>query len=96
VEPKVLDTIKFCGPVAGLDEKDAAVISLGRELLGVRKVSSETFAKVLRLFGPRGTVDLEELMGLYAATAYELTAFDQQLHVGQMPMLPAGAKSCGK
>jgi hypothetical protein len=48
------------------------------------------------LFGRRGTVDLEELMGLYAATANELVAFDQQLHAGQKPMLPANAKSCLK
>ena len=94
VEPKVIDTIKFCRPVADLDVKDAAVITFGRELFGARKVSSATFAKILQLFGRRGTVDLEELMGLYAATATELVAFDQQIHACQKPMLPAGAKSC--
>ena len=95
VEPKVIDTIKFCGSVKDLDPKDAAVITLGREMFGPRKVSSATFARVLQLFGPRGTVDLEELMGLYAATANELVVFDQQLHKGQKPMLPADAtKSC--
>jgi 4-carboxymuconolactone decarboxylase len=97
VEPEVVRAIKFCGPLTGLAEKDAAVIQLGREMIGARKVSSETFAHVLRLFGRRGTVDLEELMGLYAATAYELTAFDQQLHAGQKPLLPADARrSCGQ
>jgi 4-carboxymuconolactone decarboxylase len=96
VEPKVVEAIRACGPVAGLDEKDAAVITMGRELFGARKVSSETFAKVLQLFGQRGTVDLEELMGLYAATAYELVAFDQQLHAGQKPLLPLNAGSCVK
>ena len=96
VEPKIVDAIKYCKPVADLDPKDAAVITFGREMLGSRKVSSSTFAKVLQLFGPRGTVDLEELMGLYAATAYELVAFDQQLHTGQKLLLPADAKSCGK
>jgi len=95
VEPRVIDTIKFCGPVKDLDEKDAAVITLGREMFGPRKVSSATFAKVLQLFGPRGTVDMEELMGLYAATANELVVFDQQLHAGQKPLLPAEAtRSC--
>jgi len=96
VEPNVIDAIKFCKPVTGLDPKDAAVITFGRELFGARKVSSETFAKVLQLFGRRGAVDIEELMGLYAATAYELIAFDQQLHAGQKPLLPANVKSCGK
>jgi len=94
VEPNVIDAIKFCRPVTGLDPKDAATITLGREMFGARKVSSATFAEVLRLFGRRGTVDLEELMGLYAATANELVVFDQQLHAGQKPLLPANAKSC--
>jgi 4-carboxymuconolactone decarboxylase len=94
VEPKVIDAIKYCGPVTGLDPKDAAIITLGREMFGARKVSSATFANVLQLFGRRGTVDLEELMGLYAATASELVVFDQQLHPGQKPLLPANAKSC--
>ena len=96
VEPKVIDAIKFCRPVADLDPKDAAIIAFGRELFGARKVSSATFAKVLELFGRRGTVDLEELMGLYAATADELVAYDQQLHTGQKPLLPPNAKSCLK
>ena len=94
VEPKVIDAIKYCRPVTDLDAKDAAVITLGREMFGPRKVSSATFAEVLRLFGRRGAVDLEELMGLYAATANELVMFDQQLHAGQKPLLPADAKSC--
>jgi hypothetical protein len=94
VEPQVVDVIKTCKPVTGLDERDAAVITLGREMFGARKVSSATFAKVLHLFGPRKTVDIEELMGLYGATADELVVFDQQLHPGQKPLLPANAVSC--
>jgi 4-carboxymuconolactone decarboxylase len=96
VEPNVIDVIKSCKPVAGLDEKDAAIIKLGREIFGTRRVSSATFAEVLRLFGRRGTVDLVELMALYAATGAELVAFDQQLHAGQPALLPAHVTSCGK
>jgi 4-carboxymuconolactone decarboxylase len=94
LEPRVIDAIKNCGPVAGLDEKDAAVIEFGRELFGARRVSSETFARVLGLFGPHDLVDLEEVMGMYAATAAELVAFDQQLNEGQKGLLPAGVGSC--
>ena len=94
MEPKVIDAIKYCRPVTDLNAKDAAIITLGREMFGARKVSSETFAEVVRLFGRKGTVDLTELMALYGATADELVMFDQQLHAGQTPMLPAGAKSC--
>lgn len=91
----VVDVIKYCKPVAGLSEKDAAVITLGRELFGSRRVSSETFARNLRLFGRRGVVDLVGLMSLYAATGWELDAYDMHLQKGQAPSLPArGASGC--
>lgn len=95
LEPYVIDVIKSCKPVTGLGEKDAAVITLGREMFGPRRVSSETFAKVLQLFGPRKTVDLAEMMSLYAATTDELVVFDQQLHPGQTPLLAKNATPCG-
>lgn len=88
VDQSIIDIIKYNKPVTGLAEKDAAIISFGRELFGQKKVSSETFAQALRLFGPRGTVDLTNLMALYTQTALELTAFDQQLWEGQKPLLP--------
>jgi 4-carboxymuconolactone decarboxylase len=89
VEPGIIDIIKYNKPVTGLGEKETVIIEFGRELLGQKKVSSETFAHALRLFGPRGMVDLTNLMALYWATGLELTAFDQQLLPGQKPMLPA-------
>lgn len=95
--PQVVDVITNCKLVTGLDEKDAAIITLSRETFGRRKVSPKTFAEVRRLFGARGTVDLVELMAMYAATGAELTAFDMQLNAGQKPLLPASATtSCGK
>jgi len=89
LEPGIIDIIKYKKPVTGLGEKETVIIEFGRELLGQKKVSSETFAHALRLFGPRGMVDLTNLMALYWATGLELTAFDQQLLPGQKPMLPA-------
>ncbi len=89
LEQSTIDIIKFNKPVAGLPEKEAAIIQFGRETFGDRKLSSETFAEVLRLFGRKGVVDLLEMMGGYSADAAELTAFDQQLQVGQVPLLPA-------
>jgi 4-carboxymuconolactone decarboxylase len=88
VEPAIIDIIKYNKPAIGLGEKETVIINFGRELVGQRKVSSETFAHTLRLFGPRGTVDLTNLMALYCATGLELTAFDQQLLAGQKPLLP--------
>ena len=92
IEPAIIDMIKYDRPVVGLGEKETAIIALGREMFSQRKVSSATFAEVLRLFGRRGTVDLIELMANYSAASAELIAFDQQLKEGQRPLLPRRQK----
>ena len=88
VEPRVIDVIKHRLPTAGLDETDATVIELGRQIFRDHKVTPETFAKVKALFGPNKLVELVMLMGNYAGTAALLTAVDMQLHPGQKPLLP--------
>ncbi len=87
IDQPEIDLIKYNKPVTGLDEKDAVVIQFGRELFQ-RKVSLETYNHAIRLFGPKGVLDLTNLMALYTQTAMELTAFDQQLWEGQKPLLP--------
>ena len=89
VEPSVIDIIKYNKPAVGLGKKEAVIIAFGRELFAQKKVSSATFAEALRLFGPRGTVDLASLMGQYAATSALVNAFDMQLPEGRKPLLPA-------
>jgi hypothetical protein len=89
IEPAIIDMIKYEKPVVGLGEKETAIIAFGRETFGKRKVSSGTFAEVLRLFGRKGTVDLLWTMANYTAAAAELTAFDNQLRADQKPLLPA-------
>src|SRR5271165_2451468 len=83
IDPEIIDIIKYENPTTGLGEKEALVITFGRELLGQKKVSSETFAHAVRLLGRRGTVDLVELFAQWSATTTELAAFDQQLPEGQ-------------
>ena len=88
VEGRVIDIIKHRMPTAGLEETDAAVIELGRQIFRDRKVTSDTFAKAKALFGANKLVELVMLMGNYAGTAALLTAVDMQLHPGQKPLLP--------
>jgi len=88
VSAETIDVIRHRGPLDGIAEGDAVVIRLGREMFGARKVSSETFARAIALFGRAGLVDLVALMGNYAATAALLTAFDMQLDPGTEPGLP--------
>jgi 4-carboxymuconolactone decarboxylase len=85
----VIEIVRHRREVDGLGETEAAVIRLGREIFADHRLSSETFAAALGLFGRRGLVDLVSLMGQYAATATVLIAFDQQLREGQERPLPS-------
>lgn len=88
IDAEIIDVIKYEKPTTSLGQKEALVITFGRELFGQKKVSSETFAHAVRLFGRRGAVDLVELFAQWSATTTELAAFDQQLPEGQKPLLP--------
>ena len=85
---EIIDVVRYRKPIAGMSEKEAAIVQLGREALGNRKVSSDTFARALKIFGRTGLVNIVSLMADYASTAVLLTAFDQQLPAGQVSTLP--------
>lgn len=89
VLPQTIDIIRYRHDLDGLTEPDAIIIQLGREIFGIRRVCTATFARALKQFGRRQLVDLVALMGNYAATAALLTAFDMQLDPDQKPGLPA-------
>jgi 4-carboxymuconolactone decarboxylase len=88
VEPAIIDIIKYSKPAVGLGEKETVLITYGRELFGQKKVSSQTFAAIERLFGSRGTVDLASLMGVFATISLLEETVDIQLPDGQKPSLP--------
>lgn len=99
VEPAIIDMIKYCKPVSGLGPKETLIINFGRELLGRdKKVSSETFAESVRLFGRAGTIDLVDLMAIYGVTITEMKAYDAHLKPGQKPLLPplASTPNCAQ
>jgi 4-carboxymuconolactone decarboxylase len=88
VPEDTIQAIKHRGSLAALDPADAVIIELGRETLGRRKVSSQTYRRAIDMFGPRQLVDLVALMGKYSATAAMLTVFDMQLDDGETSLLP--------
>jgi 4-carboxymuconolactone decarboxylase len=88
VPQAVIDAIKYRRGTDGLDETDALIIELGRQLWRDHKVKSDTFAKLKDIFGPTRLIELVMLMGNYAGTAALLAAVDMQLHAGKKPLLP--------
>src|SRR5262245_33800378 len=88
VPAEVIDVIKHRRGTNDIDEADAAVIELGRQIWRTHKVTSELFATAKSLFGPNMLIDLVLLMGNYAGTAALLATVDMQLHDGRQPLLP--------
>ena len=88
ISPQVVDIVKYRKPLTGVDEKQAAIIELGREAVGKHKVSSETFARALKLFGDRQLVNIVCLMGDYVSTAVLLNTLDQHVKPTDKPLLP--------
>jgi 4-carboxymuconolactone decarboxylase len=88
LDQAVIDAVKFNRDVAGLPEKDATVIRLGRALFRDHKVSAELWAKSVEFFGRQGAVEIVTTMGDYAMVGFMLTAVDQQLPPDRKPLLP--------
>lgn len=88
LDQATIDVVKFRRGVSNLGKREAAVIQLGREMFEKNKVSSDTFARALKLLGEEGLVNLVVHMDEYAGTALLLRTFDQQLRPGWKPLLP--------
>lgn len=88
LDPTIIDIIRYRKPLAGVGEKEAAIIQLGREIFQQHKVNSDTFARALRQLGEKSLIDLCCLMGEYATTAVVLHAVDLRLPYDREPLLP--------
>ena len=88
VSQEIVEIIKHRRSTARLDEKDACLIELGREVFGTKKLGAATFARARKQYDPTTLVEIVALMGNYAGTAILLAVFDMQLDEGQMPLLP--------
>lgn len=88
VPPATIDAIRHGGATVGLDETDAVIVDLGRQVFGKHKVDAALFARARGIFGDRGLVELVMLMGNYSAVAALLTACDAQLPEGAPSKLP--------
>jgi hypothetical protein len=89
VDQTAIDAIKFDRDVAGLEEKSATVILMGRQLFrGNHQLKAELWGKAVRLFGPQGALEISMVMGDYAMAAVMLNAVNQQLPEGRPALLP--------
>ena len=83
VDAKVIDVIRKRGPLTGIDDQDAVVIRLGRQIFTDKKVDSATFAKVVELYGKRGAMDMVAVMNTYAVSGFYAIAVDEHTAPGK-------------
>jgi 4-carboxymuconolactone decarboxylase len=87
LEPQIVDIVRNRKPVTKMGEKEATIIQLGREI-GKHRVSPETYARALKLFGKTDLVDMADLMANYASTAVNLIAANQWMPPQMKQFLP--------
>jgi 4-carboxymuconolactone decarboxylase len=85
---ETIDIVRYRKPIAGVAEKDAAIIQLGREVLEKHHVDSAAADRALKLFGKQGMVNIISLMGDYASTEILLNTFDQHVRPAEKSLLP--------
>ena len=84
----IIDTVKYRRPLTTLGEREAVIVQLGRDAISQHKVSSDTFARAVTLFGHQGVVNIVALMGDYAATTILLNVADQHVRPRDKSLLP--------
>jgi 4-carboxymuconolactone decarboxylase len=94
LEQEIIDVVRYrknlnnLGTIDGFGETERTIVSFTRELVSEEKVSAETFASAVNIFGYEGVVDITGLVGYYSFIAMTLKAFDVQQTVGSELLLP--------
>jgi 4-carboxymuconolactone decarboxylase len=88
LEQSVIDVVKHNRDVAGLNDKDATLITFGRTLYREHRVSSELWQKMVGHFGRQHTVQLMMIMGDYFRVGFMMNAVDQHLPPEREALLP--------
>ena len=73
----LVDAMRDKQELPPLSSMESAVINYGREFFRTRRVSQAAFDAALAEFGPRGLVELTNLMGYYSVLTFNINAFEQ-------------------
>ena len=84
VDAKLLGIVRTHASLSGIDEEDAVVIRLGRQMFTDKKVDAATFAKVVEIYGKRGAMDMVAVMNTYAVSGFYAIAVDERAPEGKL------------
>jgi 4-carboxymuconolactone decarboxylase len=88
VSKEAIDVVKYRKPVAGLGEREAILIQLGREIFQKDLVTSETYARAEKQFGREGMMVLTAIINFRTGGAQIVRVFDQHMNPNFKPLLP--------
>jgi len=94
LEQDIIDVVRFRRPIEsnqtaeGFGEAEQVIVRFAREVISEDRVSAETFARAIEIFGEEGVMDLTGLIGYYSFVAITLKAFDVQRPPGSELLLP--------
>lgn len=88
VPQEVIDTIAYNRPADGLAPEYSLVIRYGREIFRDHRLSPETWAEAVSLFGQQGALEIGAIMADYAMAAVILHAIDQHIPPERTARLP--------
>jgi 4-carboxymuconolactone decarboxylase len=94
LEQEIIDIVRYrkdlndLGTIDGFGETEQTIVRFTRELVSEEKVSAETFASAVAIFGYEGVTDITGLVGYYSFIAITLKAFDVQRAIGSELLLP--------
>jgi 4-carboxymuconolactone decarboxylase len=88
VPQSTIDVIKHHREVNGLPQDVSLIIRYGREILRDHRLSAETWAEAVSLFGQQGALELSAIMADYAMAAIILTAIDQHIPADRPARMP--------
>ncbi|MBM3606899.1 MAG: carboxymuconolactone decarboxylase family protein [Alphaproteobacteria bacterium] len=88
LDPAIADAIAHRKEPHFVNEDEALVYALTRELIDTKKVSDPTYARAKDLFGETGLIDLIAVLGNYFAVALVLNTFEIMPPDGSTPLPP--------
>jgi hypothetical protein len=87
LEKNIIDIVRLKQPAVGIGEKEAAIITLGREMAEQHRVSPETYARALKALGKVALVDMAYTMAR-RANETPLIWVDQHMPLGYVSAAP--------
>ena len=60
-EPAVLDVVRYRKPLAGVSDKEAALIEVMRDVVGKHTLTADVYARAVKVLGERNLVDVVDL-----------------------------------